>query len=176
MNHHHANRLFLLTLIAPSGCDPEPAPDDTSAATTVGETGGGMDTSVDDAGASMGDSTGGADSTGAATGGGATGADPLCEEAPVIRGTISQVCIDEGEWAANCYFDGDVPQECIGYYEALCQASLDQHEAAGGEACRAAMEDVFACINGMTCREFDGTDEPCPAEEAALIAACPDAG
>ncbi|MEM6991105.1 MAG: hypothetical protein AAF721_11425 [Myxococcota bacterium] len=206
MNHNHANRLFLLSLIAPLGCDPEPEPSTTGAATTVGGTGGGMSTSGGEAdtAADDGDSTAGADSaddtggdtaagdtaagdtmggdtaadtaadTGADTG--TTGGEPACEEPPVIQGEISQVCVEYATWTADCYFEGSFPPECIGYYDTYCQSVLEEYEAGDGAACRAAIEDVFACINGLTCREFSEAEEPCPEESMALSIACPNAG
>lgn len=193
-----ANRLFLLTLVAPLACGSEAgrpgtgvasataAPEmDTSgrpedAADDDGDSAGGSSPDGDDEGDTAADSdTADADTADADTADsdiGTTGELPYCGEPPAALGELSQLCVDYEARVADCFHDGAVPRECEGYYEVYCQNVLELYEMEDGPACRAALEDELACINALTCREFESdARDPCADETAGVEAACPSA-
>ncbi len=149
--------------------DDGPGPADDTGADTSADTGADADTSAE-----TGADTGVEADTGSdADTGFDTGSSLYCDEPPAVSGEISQLCVDYEAWSANCFFDGELPEECAEYYAAYCQFLLEEYETNDGPACLAAMEELFACINGLTCREYGTLPIPCPEQVAAAEAVCP---
>ena len=72
------------------------------------------------------------------------------------------VCTEYGSNAALCY-DGPAAE-----YAANCEAGLSYYRAYGA-ACRAAVEDYFACLGTVDCGSFKSG---CAQEREAIDVAC----
>lgn len=81
-------------------------------------------------------------------------------------GEPSEICTTYGDHYVECFMYG-TPEDNATY----CQSSIDMANSYYGAECASAVEDVFACLNGLDCMTWMG-DTYCEAEYAASAAAC----
>ena len=113
------------------------------------------------------DGTTGGDGPGATDGGSDTGALD-CSDPPVPTNPISALCMTYTTQQDECY--GPLTMECLDYYAAYCQYSLD-NAARYGEMCPMAIEELLTCVSALSCEDLE-TNAGCETQEAAFGTAC----
>lgn len=86
------------------------------------------------------------------------------------------VCADFGEKFAACY-----PRYAryAGYYAMYCDTLVAMGGAADGTDCAAALEEYFACLNNLECRQLGAELEmpvECAPQAGAIAVSCPNLG
>ncbi len=114
------------------------------------------------------DDTAGDDAPGATDDGGSdTGTIDCSEPPPTPMGPISAACQGYTAKFDECY---GLTMECLVYYDAYCQYTLEA-AAMYGAACGMATEELLTCLSSLTCEQF-AAETGCDAEVMAQQTAC----
>jgi hypothetical protein len=86
----------------------------------------------------------------------------LCEgmEPPMV-GMIRPTCIQYVGHYNDCFYDGMQAPECVYFYEAYCEQSIQNNAAMYGMACGAALEDFLACLSQVPCPQLIDMQPDC---------------
>jgi hypothetical protein len=178
-----SNLMFLLSMPlmatgCPSGNEGDDSTTNSSVSPTTDDTGP-ADTSTSNGSAETSSSSGSADISTSGEPPGSTTEEPVdttgeysCDMLPPLMGPVSQACSDYAVKSNECYFDGDLPVECVEQYAAYCQYGIEYSAMTYGEACGMAYEEFYACLSLLTCEEIADKTEDCLEAGMAIEMSC----
>lgn len=86
----------------------------------------------------------------------------LCDGmAPPMVGMIRPTCIQYVGHYNDCFYGGMQAPECVYFYEAYCEQSIQNNAAMYGMACGAALEDFLACLSQVPCPQLTDMEPDC---------------
>jgi hypothetical protein len=84
----------------------------------------------------------------------------LCDGmAPPMVGMIRPTCIQYVGHYNDCWHGGMQAPECVYFYEAYCEYSIQNNAMMYGMACGAALEEFLACLSQVPCPQL-ADDQP----------------